>query len=165
MADKETKSTGITLSAIDHVVLYAMNLSATVNFYTSILGMKHEVFRSPKDLSVERQALIFGSQKINLHDASAPFQPHARIPAPGTLDLCFLTEMPVEQVLEALKQAEIEVIEGGGVVSRQGARGSLKSVYIRDPDGNLVEYVEVGYQISKESREWDADTFRISNYA
>jgi catechol 2,3-dioxygenase-like lactoylglutathione lyase family enzyme len=86
-----------------------------------------------------RHALLFGSQKINLHTASSPWTPHARKPEPGTADLCFLTDSPIEGVFEELSAQGLEIIEGNKIVDRIGAVGKLRSVYIRDPDGNLIE--------------------------
>ena len=88
-----------------------------------------------------RHALIFGSQKLNLHAAAGPWEPHALRPAPGSADLCFLTDVPADEVVARLRQAGVEVLEGGGPVDRVGALGRLRSVYVRDPDGNLVELV------------------------
>ncbi|GAB7351571.1 hypothetical protein MBLNU459_g2194t1 [Dothideomycetes sp. NU459] len=129
----------LTVKALDHVVLTVKNISATVGFYTTRLGMKHEAFRSPKDPSVERHALLFGDQKINLHLLGNEFEPKAQTVQPGSADLCFLTDRPVDGVLAEFKAQGLEVLEGGGVVDRSGARGRLRSVYVRDPDGNLVE--------------------------
>ncbi len=83
--------------------------------------------------------MIFGNQKVNLHRASSPWEPHAARPEPGSADLCFLTDDPVDKVLDQLEAHKIEVLEGSKVVERVGAAGRLRSVYVRDPDGNLVE--------------------------
>jgi catechol 2,3-dioxygenase-like lactoylglutathione lyase family enzyme len=88
-----------------------------------------------------RHALCFGSQKLNLHAAAGPWEPHARVPKPGTADLCFVTDVPVAEVVARFGEAGVEVLEGGGPVDRVGAMGRLRSVYVRDPDGNLVELV------------------------
>ncbi|KAF9634461.1 Glyoxalase/bleomycin resistance protein/dioxygenase [Lasiodiplodia theobromae] len=127
------------VKALDHVVLTVRSIPATVDFYTTRLGMKHEVFTSAKDPGVERHALIFGSQKINLHQSGREFEPKAQSVQPGSGDLCFLTDTKVEEVLADLKGGGIEVLEGGGIVDRTGAVGKLRSVYCRDPDGNLIE--------------------------
>jgi catechol 2,3-dioxygenase-like lactoylglutathione lyase family enzyme len=84
-------------------------------------------------------ALLFGAQKLNLHVASRPWEPHAQTPAPGSADLCFLTDSPADAVAARLHTLGIEVLEGGAPVARVGAVGRLTSVYVRDPDGNLVE--------------------------
>ncbi|KAF4311538.1 Glyoxalase/bleomycin resistance protein/dioxygenase [Botryosphaeria dothidea] len=127
------------VKSIDHVVLTVRSIPATVNFYTQRLGMKHEVFTSVKDPGVERHALLFGNQKINLHQSGREFEPKAQTVQPGSGDLCFLTDTKIEEVLSDLKNGGLEVLEGGGVVDRTGAVGKLRSVYCRDPDGNLVE--------------------------
>ncbi|RAO70624.1 uncharacterized protein BHQ10_006636 [Talaromyces amestolkiae] len=129
-----------TLSSLDHLVLTVKSIPASINFYTQILGMAHQSFTSPSDpTSTSRHALLFGSQKINLHQAGKEFEPKAATALPGTADLCFLTEEDVETVLEKLKEKGIEVLEGGKVVRRTGARSALRSIYVRDPDGNLIE--------------------------
>lgn len=127
------------VKSMDHVVLTVKDLDATVNFYTKYLGMKHEAFRSQKDTSVERHSLKFGHQKINLHISGKEFEPKAGKVQPGSGDLCFITDTPVSQVLADFQSAGIEVIEGGQIVDRTGAVGNLKSVYVRDPDDNLIE--------------------------
>lgn len=128
-----------TLSSLDHLVLTVKSIPASINFYTQILGMAHQSFTSPSDPSTTRHALLFGSQKINLHQAGNEFEPKASTALPGTADLCFLTEDDVGVVLERLVEKGIKVLEGGKVVRRTGARSALRSVYVRDPDGNLIE--------------------------
>ncbi|KAF2101949.1 Glyoxalase/Bleomycin resistance protein/Dihydroxybiphenyl dioxygenase [Rhizodiscina lignyota] len=127
------------VKSIDHVVLTCKSIPATVEFYTKWLGMKHDVFTSSKDPGIERHALLFGSQKINLHQHGKEFEPKAQNVMPGSADLCFITDDPVEDVLKALKADKVDVLEGGQVVDRTGARGVIRSVYVRDPDLNLVE--------------------------
>ncbi|MBI1397596.1 MAG: VOC family protein [Betaproteobacteria bacterium] len=121
----------IVIDRIDHVVLTAHDLEATATFYQRVLGM--EVVSFGKG----RTALAFGRQKINLHQAGAEFEPKADRPTPGSLDLCFITETPIDKVLAHLRREGIEVIEGP--VVRTGAQGALMSVYFRDPDNNLIE--------------------------
>lgn len=122
--------------SLDHLVLTVKDLDATVKFYESVLGMKHTSFASGGQ---ERHALVFGAQKINLHVSGREFEPKAQNVQPGSGDLCFLVEDGVDDVARRLHEAGVEVLEGGGVVSRTGAKAKLRSVYIRDPDGNLVE--------------------------
>lgn len=122
--------------SLDHLVLTVKDLQATIDFYVSVLGMKHERFVS---MGSERHALVFGRQKINLHLSGKEFEPKAETVTPGSSDLCFLIEEDVGEVCKRLCESNIEVLEGGCVVDRTGARARLKSVYIRDPDGNLIE--------------------------
>ncbi|GHG84848.1 VOC family protein [Pseudodonghicola xiamenensis] len=123
------------LTALDHLVLTVTDIDTTVDFYTDALGMRIEVFH-PADGS-RRTALIFGHQKINLHPAAAPFDPKAAQPGPGTADLCFLTETPLTDWQAHLAARGIPIEEGP--VRRTGANGPILSLYIRDPDGNLIE--------------------------
>ena len=111
------------------------NLDPTVAFYCSVLGMEREDFR-PADGSL-RTALQFGNQKINLHEAGAEFDPKSRRPTPGSADLCFLTDTPLSQ-WEAHFAVNAVPIEQGPV-ARTGATGPITSLYVRDPDGNLIE--------------------------
>jgi catechol 2,3-dioxygenase-like lactoylglutathione lyase family enzyme len=119
------------LLRLDHLVLTVSDLAATVDFYTRVLGMKHEIF------GAGRHALKFGDQKLNLHPAAQPLLPHARLPQPGSADLCFLTAMPIAEVVADLRRAGVTIEVGP--VPRTGATGELLSVYVRDPDGNLIE--------------------------
>lgn len=123
------------VTALDHLVLTVRDIARTINFYTGVLGMQVETFH-PADGSV-RHALKFGQQKINLHPAAQPFDPKAAHPGPGTADLCFLTETTLEAWQAHLNETNI-VIEDGPV-QRTGATGPILSIYIRDPDGNLIE--------------------------
>jgi len=124
-----------TVSALDHLVLTVTDLDATLRFYTQVMGMRAETFR-PADGSA-RHALSFGTQKINLHPAAAPFDPKAAHPGPGTADLCFLTETPLADWQAHLRTQGIVIEEGP--VPRTGATGPILSLYVRDPDGNLIE--------------------------
>ena len=123
------------LTALDHLVLTVADIDATVAFYTDILGMTAEQF-TPKG-SPPRWALKFGAQKINLHKAGAEFEPKAAQPVPGSADLCFLTETPLADWTRHL--ADHGVVIEDGPVPRTGAMGPLNSIYIRDPDRNLIE--------------------------
>ena len=118
------------IRSLDHLVLMVSDIAATVQFYES-LGMRQEVFGDG------RVALRFGNQKLNLHEAGAEFTPHAAIPAPGSADLCFLVADDLDQVAKLLSERGIPVELGP--VARTGATSALVSLYVRDPDGNLVE--------------------------
>lgn len=126
-------------SSLDHLVLTVRDLDATVQFYEGVLGMQHSSFTSPKDPSITRHALKFGMQKINLHVSGHEFEPKAGNVQPGSGDLCFLVQDSVDDILVRLHEKGIHVLEGGHVVDRTGAQGRLRSVYVRDPDGNLIE--------------------------
>jgi catechol 2,3-dioxygenase-like lactoylglutathione lyase family enzyme len=123
------------LASLDHLVLTVADVAATVDFYERVLGMLAETFR-PADGS-ERRALKFGAQKINLHPMGGEFEPKAMTPMAGSPDLCFLTEAPLADWQEHLS-AEGVAVEAGPV-RRTGATGPILSLYIRDPDGNLIE--------------------------
>ena len=122
---------------VDHIVLTTRDLAGSIRFYTEVLGMTLEKFRTPTE---ERLALKFGKQKINLHEWGREFAPRAHVAAPGTLDLCFIASIPLEQVIAKLKSANVPILEGP--VMKTGATGKIRSVYVRDPDLNLVEISE-----------------------
>ena len=124
------------VQAIDHIVVQAVDLTETIKFYTEILGMTHSKFQPPAGGAL-RHSLHFGNQKINLHDAGSPFRPHAKNPAAGSVDLCFITQQPLSDWQQHFSNFGI-VIEDGPVL-KTGANGPLLSIYIRDPDGNLIE--------------------------
>ena len=124
------------IHSIDHIVMQAVDVPETIKFYTEILGMTHSEFQPPTGGSV-RQSLHFGAQKINLHDAGSPFWPHAGNPAAGSVDLCFITQQSLDDWQQHLTECGI-VIEYGPV-RKAGANGPLLSIYIRDPDENLIE--------------------------
>ena len=121
------------IRSLDHIVLTCADPEATVAFYERV-GMQREEFGGG------RLALRFGDQKINLHQAGAEFQPHAATPLPGTGDLGLIVDGSIEAVVEHLGEVGIAIEEGP--VDRTGAVGPLRSVYVRDPDGNLVEFAE-----------------------
>ncbi|MGD9952457.1 MAG: VOC family protein [Burkholderiales bacterium] len=125
------------IASIDHIVLTTRDPAGCVRFYTEVLGMKLESFKTPTET---RQALKFGRQKINLHEWGREFTPRAHVAAPGTLDLCFIASVPLEQVVAKLKSAGVPILEGP--VMKTGATGPIRSVYVRDPDLNLVEISE-----------------------
>jgi catechol 2,3-dioxygenase-like lactoylglutathione lyase family enzyme len=116
---------------VDHIVLTTRDKDACIRFYTEVLGMTLERF------SENRLALHFGTQKINLHEWGKEFTPRAHVAVPGSLDLCFIAAVPLEAVIDQLKKNKIAIIEGP--VAKTGAQGPLRSVYVRDPDLNLVE--------------------------
>jgi catechol 2,3-dioxygenase-like lactoylglutathione lyase family enzyme len=119
---------------IDHVVLTTRDLEGCIRFYSQVLGMSLEKFQTP---GATRLALRFGNQKINLHEWGKEFTPRAHVAAPGTLDLCFVASVSLEAVVEKLQKENIKILEGP--VMKTGATGPIRSVYVRDPDLNLVE--------------------------
>lgn len=119
------------ITTLDHLVLTVEDIAATCEFYHRVLGFEVITFGG------NRKSLRFGDQKINLHRAGAEFQPCAGRPTVGSADLCFVTDTPIEAVIEHFKQCDIVIEEGP--VARTGARGPIRSVYIRDPDDNLIE--------------------------
>ena len=121
----------LTIDRLDHLVLTVASIEATQAFYSEILGMEAISFGEG------RTALRFGRQKINLHQRGAEFEPKAVRPTPGSADLCFITLTPVESVVAHLKAGGIPIEQGP--VPRTGANGPIVSVYIRDPDQNLIE--------------------------
>ncbi|MBX4896135.1 VOC family protein [Rhizobium bangladeshense] len=120
----------IRIDHLDHLVLTVADIAATCDFYARVLGMSVETFAEG------RKALKFGRQKINLHQAGHEFA-KAKHPVPGSGDLCFITETPLADVISHLQASGVAVEEGP--VERTGATGRLRSVYFRDPDGNLIE--------------------------
>jgi catechol 2,3-dioxygenase-like lactoylglutathione lyase family enzyme len=124
---------------LDHLVLTTSREAACIDFYTRVLGMQLETFVGGTP-PVERRAFRFGSQKINLHVQGREFDPKAHLPVPGALDLCFIATVPLDEVVRRLQAAQWPVIEGP--VQRTGATGKIRSVYVRDPDLNLVEISE-----------------------
>ena len=119
---------------VDHIVLTTRDKDACIRFYSEVLGMKLEKFRTPTE---ERLALRFGAQKINLHEWGKEFTPRAHVAVPGSLDLCFIAAIPLEGVVEKLKKHGVPIL--AGPVAKTGAQGPIRSVYVRDPDLNLVE--------------------------
>jgi len=116
---------------VDHIVLTTRDKDACIRFYTEVLGMTLERF------SENRLALHFGAQKINLHEWGKEFTPRAHVAVPGSLDLCFISSIPLQEVVERLNAANVRII--AGPVAKTGAQGPIRSVYVRDPDLNLVE--------------------------
>lgn len=125
---------------LDHLVLTTSNESACVDFYTRVMGMKLEAFIGGTP-PVERKAFKFGHQKINLHVKGREFEPKAHLPVPGALDLCFIADRPLDEVIAHLQREAWPIIEGP--VMRTGATSRIRSVYVRDPDLNLIEISEL----------------------
>ena len=121
----------IAIDRIDHIVLTVFDPERTIAFYQRVLGFE------PVTFAGGRRGLAFGRQKFNLHQAGREFEPKALKPAPGTMDFCLITETPLAEVMETLRSQGVAIIDGP--VDKTGAMGPIKSVYFRDPDGNLVE--------------------------
>lgn len=122
------------IDRIDHLVLTVRDVEKTSAFYARVLGFE------PVSFGEGRRALRFGRQKINLHPAEAPIEPHAARPMPGSADLCFIASTPIAEVIAHLAECGVEILEGP--VCRSGATGPITSVYFRDPDFNLIEVSE-----------------------
>ncbi|MFC0431476.1 VOC family protein [Kutzneria buriramensis] len=119
------------IDRLDHLVLTVADLAATVDFYTRVLGMELVTFGDG------RRALAFGPHKINLHLAGREFEPKAERPEPGSADLCLVVADPLLDVVEHLEACGVPIEQGP--VSRTGALGPIVSIYVRDPDRNLIE--------------------------
>ena len=126
------------IDRLDHRVLTTTDEAACIAFYTGLLGMTEERF------GAGRKALRFGRQKINIHVKGREFEPKAHLPVPGALDLCFIADRPLDQVIAHLQARGAHIIEGP--VARTGATGPLRSIYLRDPDLNLIEISELADQ-------------------
>ena len=122
------------INRIDHLVLTATDQPATVHFYSEVLGMQLEEFGNG------RKAFRFGDQKINLHLKGKEFEPKAHLPVPGSLDICLIAAIPLDEVIASLNAKSISIVEGP--VTRTGATGAIRSIYLRDPDLNLIEISE-----------------------
>ena len=122
------------IKSMDHLVLTTRDAQKCVDFYTRVLGMKLETFGEG------RRALRFGEQKINIHDSGTLTDGYAAHPTPGSLDVCFLADRPLDEVIAQLRAAGVTIELGP--VQRTGARFALRSVYVRDPDQNLIEIAE-----------------------
>ncbi|GLQ51281.1 VOC family protein [Dyella flava] len=119
------------IDRLDHFVLTVADIDVTCDFYSRVLGMEIVSFGQG------RKALAFGIQKINLHQHHHEFEPKAQRPTPGSADFCLVTSVPLDQVIDHLRQCGVTIEDGP--VMRTGARGPIQSVYFRDPDANLVE--------------------------
>ena len=124
------------IKSIDHIVLTVQDIEETIQFYCDVLGMTLERF-TPADGSPERLGLSFGKQKINLHQAFSPYAPHAKNPISGAVDICFLSDVSVDDWFKIFTERSIPI--EAGPTAKTGATGSLMSLYVRDPDGNLIE--------------------------
>ncbi|BAV07581.1 Catechol 2,3-dioxygenase [Filimonas lacunae] len=120
------------INRLDHLVLTVADVESACAFYQELLGMEVITFGN------NRKALLFGNQKINLHQKGKEIDPKAAFPTCGSGDLCFIADTPVEEVLQELESKKITILEGG-IVDRTGATGKIRSVYFRDPDNNLIE--------------------------
>jgi len=127
----------VKLEKIDHVVITVKDLKKTIDFYTNILGMKLEKFSSSLDDNQFRYAVSFGSQKINIHEEKKPIKPNALNPSSGSMDICFISKNKINDWVHHLvkKGINIEI----GPEKKTGALGPILSIYIRDPDFNLIE--------------------------
>ncbi len=121
----------VRIDRLDHLVLTVASIEAACDFYERVLGMEVRTFAGG------RKSLHFGRSKINLHQAGHEFEPKADRPVPGSADLCLIAQTPLDQVESHLRACAVAILEGP--VDRTGATGTLRSLYIRDPDGNLVE--------------------------
>jgi catechol 2,3-dioxygenase-like lactoylglutathione lyase family enzyme len=127
------------IDRIDHIVITAFDLERPLDFYARVMGME------PITFAGGRRGLAFGRQKINLHQAGREFEPKALKPTPGSMDLCFITETPLEEVIARLRANAVVIVDGP--VPKTGALGPMMSVYFRDPDGNLIEVSNYGAAI------------------
>ena len=123
-----------TLVRLDHFVLTVADIKRSIHFYTEFLGMKHVSFGEPNN---PRHALKFGDIKINLHQSGKEFEPKALYPTPGSADLCFIINQKLSHVQNQFEIMDIPIEEGP--VARTGASGKITSIYVRDPDFNLIE--------------------------
>ncbi|NIA44785.1 MULTISPECIES: VOC family protein [Providencia] len=119
------------INRLDHLVLTTTHLDACLDFYQRVLKMSVMTFGE------QRYALQFGQQKINIHQYGKEFEPKAHLPVPGALDLCFISDIPLEQIQAHIEQQGVKIVEGP--VKRTGAVGPIMSIYLRDPDLNLIE--------------------------
>src|SRR5688572_9593510 len=119
------------IQSLDHVVLTVRNMAEIIEFYSRVFGMRHVVFDDGYN------AIHFGIQKINLRPFRAEYLPHADIPAPGTADFCFVAAGTISEAVAELASLELPIEVGP--IAQTGAKGQMQSVYIRDPDKNLIE--------------------------
>ncbi|XP_021362234.1 glyoxalase domain-containing protein 5-like isoform X2 [Mizuhopecten yessoensis] len=122
---------GFAIHRLDHFVITVKDVDATCDFYSKVLGMEVSTFKGG------RKALNFGEQKINIHEHKKEFEPKAHLPTPGSADVCFITQETLDKVIQHFKNCQVPILEGP--IERTGAVGPIRSVYIRDPDNNLIE--------------------------
>lgn len=122
---------GIKLNRLDHLVLTVKDINKTIDFYVNILGMEKEIFKG------SRVALKYGNSKINLHELGKEFEPKAQNVQEGSADLCFIIDTPLEEAKNFIEKQGLKIEEG--IVQRTGAKGVINSIYLRDPDLNLIE--------------------------
>ena len=125
------------VTGIDHIVLYATDIDRTCAFYGDLLGVA-----TVEEFDGGRVALSFGTTKLNIHPAGEEYVPHAAEPTPGAADFCLLVDEPIETVERRIENAGVEIVEGP--IRKVGAHGPMRSVYVHDPDGNLVEFAHYG---------------------
>lgn len=145
------------ISRLDHLVLTVRDVEAACSFYSLVLGMEVVTFGGG------RKALLFGSQKINLHEKGSEFEPKAEAPTPGSADLCFISDIPLDQVAEFLREQGVDIEEGP--VERTGATGKITSLYIRDPDRNLIEISTYGVSVPIEALSTRLKILFVENHA
>jgi len=133
--NRDGQSMSVRVDRLDHLVLTVADIDASCEFYTRVLGMNVVTFGNG------RRALAFGAQKINLHAHGREFEPKADRPTPGSADLCFITGTPLAEVIAHLNAQGVAIV--AGPVERTGATGPLRSIYLRDPDRNLIEVANV----------------------
>ena len=121
----------VRIDRIDHLVLTVRDIDSTCAFYSRVLGMEVVTF------GTGRKALAFGKQKINLHQAGREFEPKAAYPTPGSADICLIAATPLRDVIAHLEHCNVSLVDGP--VARTGATGAIESIYLRDPDQNLIE--------------------------
>jgi len=130
-ADLDMERQMVRVASLDHLVLTVQDIPRAIKFYVEVLGMQEVTFGD------NRKALAYGQQKINLHKFGEEFEPKAAAPLPGSADLCFIINVELEEFIEHLNENNIEILKGP--IPRTGALGAINSVYIRDPDQNLIE--------------------------
>ena len=121
---------------IDHVVLTVFDVNKSIDFYSKILGMELHIFLSSTD-NTKRKSLKFGRQKNNLHEVSKPFKPHSNNPLAGTMDICFLSDININDWIKKFDKFDINI--ENEPIKKTGSNGPIRSIYIRDPDKNLIE--------------------------